>query len=239
MFSSQFAAADFCSVARFLRNTKIAVGHFSNGNILNPSFEKVAGFAPEPPQVWRWSPHRQRSPMTDKLQAIRKISNRLAIALMLLVFLMIAGAFLTYNSFQFQFVTAPIAAFSAGIIGGFVGLQRRLKVMSDDDLELLANSWVYVCLSPLVGGILAVVLYVLFISTLISGDIFPEFVPDNQTLPPADHKGFSEIFAVHGQSVDYAKMMFWSFVAGFSERFVTDIISKFENAPGPGRQPEE
>ena len=172
--------------------------------------------------------------MTEKLQAIRKISNRLAIALTLLVLVIIAGAFLTYNSTQFKFVTAPIAAFSAGIIGGFVGLQRRLKVMSDDDLELLANSWVYVCLSPLVGGILAVVLYVLFISNLITGDIFPQFLPDTKELDPsASHQGFAEIFAVHGQSVDYAKMMFWSFVAGFSERFVTDIISKFENAPGP------
>ncbi len=182
--------------------------------------------------------------MTEKLQAIRKISNRLATALVVLVFLIICGAFLTYNSPEGKFVTAPIAAFSAGIIGGFVGLQRRLKIMSEDDLTLLANSWVYVCLSPLVGGILAVVLYVLFISTLISGDLFPKFIPDAVPKLTPDtkelcievKKGFSDIFAVHGESVDYAKMMFWSFVAGFSERFVTDIISKFETVPGAGHQ---
>lgn len=171
--------------------------------------------------------------MTEKLQAIRKISNMLATALGVLVILVICGAFLTHLGPAGKFVTAPIAAFSAGIIGGFVGLQRRLKIMSEDDLTLLANSWVYVCLSPLVGGILAVVLYVLFISTLISGDLFPKFIPDTKELCTEAKKGFSAIFAVHGESVDYAKMMFWSFVAGFSERFVTDIISKFENAPGP------
>ncbi|TKB27433.1 hypothetical protein FCL47_04655 [Desulfopila sp. IMCC35006] len=175
--------------------------------------------------------------MTEKLQAIRKISNRLAIALAVLVLLVICGAFLTLHRPEGKFVTAPIAAFSAGIIGGFVGLQRRLKLMSEDDLALLANSWVYVCLSPLVGGILAVVLYVLFISTLISGDLFPKFIPDSNELCIEVKKGFSTIFAVHGESVDYAKMMFWSFVAGFSERFVTDIISKFETAPGPADQP--
>lgn len=167
--------------------------------------------------------------MNEKLQAIRKISNRLAIALAILVPVMIAGAFLASQS---QIISAPIAAFSAGIIGGFVGLQRRLKSMSDDDLSLLADSWVYVCLSPLVGGILAVVLYILFISTLISGDLFPKFVPDATESYSRIHNGFSEIFAVHGEAVDYAKMMFWSFVAGFSERFVTDIVSKFENNTG-------
>lgn len=175
--------------------------------------------------------------MTEKLQAIRKISNRLAVALVVLVLLVIGGAFFAHYSPEGKIINAPIAAFAAGIVGGFVGLQRRLKSMSDDDLTLLANSWVFVCLSPFVGGILAVVLYVLFVSTLVSGDLFPKFVPDIRNPSPEFQKGFSEIFAVHGESVDYAKMMFWSFVAGFSERFVTDIISKFENGSGSGGKP--
>ena len=95
--------------------------------------------------------------MTEKLLAIRKISNRLAFALVILVLLVIGGAFFARYSPEGGVINAPIAAFAAGIVGGFVGLQRRLKSMSDDDLALLANSWVFVCLSPLVGGILAVV----------------------------------------------------------------------------------
>lgn len=172
--------------------------------------------------------------MTEKLQAIRKISNRLVTALVVLILLMVCGAFFAHYSPEGRIINAPIAAFSAGVIGGFVGLQRRLKMMSDDDLTLMANSWVYVCLSPLVGGILAVVLYLLFISQLISSDLFPKFIPDSKAPSTEVQKGFSEIFAVHGESVDYAKMMFWSFIAGFSERFVTDIISKFDNDPGAG-----
>ena len=170
-----------------------------------------------------------RNPMTEKLQAIRKISNRLAIALLIMVLVMICGAFFAYLSPDGSAISAPIAAFAAGVIGGFVGLQRRLKSMSDDDLTLLANSWVYVGLSPLVGGILAVVLYLLFLSGLITSDLFPKFVPDISDLSQQAHRGFSEIFYVHGTAVDYAKMMFWSFVAGFSEKFVTNIISKFDN----------
>lgn len=168
--------------------------------------------------------------MNKNLEHIRKISNRLALALGLLVLLILAGALVAYH--YENIVTAPIAAFAAGVIGGFVGLQRRLKSMSEDDLELLAHSWVYIWISPLVGGVLAVVLYVLFISTLLSGDLFPSFEAIEVEPWEVEDQGFSRIFAVNGGTVDYAKMMFWSFVAGFSERFVTDIISKFESRSG-------
>jgi hypothetical protein len=160
--------------------------------------------------------------MTETLHAIRKISDRLAIGLAWLVLTVIGGGLLSdYGPWE-GLITAPMAAFAAGVMGGFVGLQRRLKSMTNDDLELLANSWVYVCLSPLVGGILAVVRYVLFISTLVSGDLFPKLVPD----PGGTRKGFAEIFAVQGDAISYSKMLFWSFVAGFSERFVTDLVIK-------------
>ncbi len=169
--------------------------------------------------------------MDERLNNIRQISNRLAIAIALLVVVISIGAVIAY---QYQgIITAPIAAFFAGVIGGFVGLQRRLKSMSNDDLLLLAHSWVYVWISPIVGGILAVVLYVLFISNLVSGDLFPNFIADKASDEEVIKKNFSIVFAVHGEAVDYAKMMFWSFVAGFSERFVTDIISKFEKQSTP------
>ena len=163
--------------------------------------------------------------MNEKLQLIRTISNRLARALAILVSLFIPGAIYFYLHRQSVVISAPLVAFVCGVIGGFVGLQRRLKRMSDDDLMLLANSWVYVCLSPLVGGILAVITYILFISGLLAGDLFPKFVAD----PGMSAKGLDKIFAIHGEFADYGKMMFWCFIAGFSERFATDIISRFES----------
>lgn len=175
--------------------------------------------------------------MNDKLLTIRTISNRLARALTVLVLLFVPGAIYAHLEPGNVIISAPMAAFGAGVIGGFVGLQRRLKRMSDDDLVLLANSWVYVCLSPLVGGILAVVVYVLFVSGLLAGDLFPTFEPDD-VAPGAKPKGLAAIFAIHGGAADYAKMMFWSFIAGFSERFATDIISRFENSAAPEDKPK-
>jgi hypothetical protein len=116
---------------------------------------------------------------------------------------------------------------ASGIIGGFVGLQRRLKDLTISDLELIANSWIYACLSPLVGGVLALLLYVLFLSELMTGDLFPHFVPKSGS----EHcVGWHCIFEQEGGYKDYAKLVFWCFMGGYSERFVTDVISRFEGA---------
>jgi len=49
--------------------------------------------------------------MTEKLQIIRKISNRLATALAVLVLLMFCGTFFAYYSPAGGIINAPIAAF--------------------------------------------------------------------------------------------------------------------------------
>ena len=90
--------------------------------------------------------------MNDKLEKIRTISNRLARSLAVLVAIFIPGALYAYTHPGSIITSSPMACFIVGVIGGFVGLQRRLKKMSEDDLTLLANSWVYICLAPLVGG---------------------------------------------------------------------------------------
>lgn len=119
----------------------------------------------------------------------------------------------------------PIIVITTGCVGGFVGLQRRIKQLTPSELELIASSIFYTGLSPLVGGILALLLYVAFLSGLVSGQLFPLFYPDRWVSDTT----FASIFYQHGASYqDYAKLIFWSFVAGFSERFVTDVISRFE-----------
>jgi len=126
-----------------------------------------------------------------------------------------------------EHVTLPIVML-CGIVGGFVGIQRRLKDLTMHDLELLADSRIYLILSPFVGGVLSLVLYLLFISQLLQGDLFPRFVADSKT--PVLTKGFFLIADQHakGGFSGYAKLMFWCFLAGFSEKFVTDVIGKFE-----------
>ena len=152
------------------------------------------------------------------------VTRRLFLALLILFSTALASAFLIPES---RYVV-PVIVIASGLIGGFVGLQRRLKELTITDLELIANSWVYTCLSPLVGGMLALLLYVLFLSGLLSGDLFPHFIADTNM---EEITGFSSIFQQHAENYkDYAKLVFWCFVAGFSEHFVTDVINRFEGA---------
>lgn len=70
-----------------------------------------------------------------------------------------------------------------GFIGGFVSIQQRLKKADDNELKRLSGSWFSLLLVPIFGGIFALVLYLLFLSGLIEGKMFPKFY-----IPP-----FSEI----------------------------------------------
>src|SRR5687768_2506185 len=154
-------------------------------------------------------------------QLLISVTRRLFIALVILYGLSLTAAALLRGSMYI----VPLLVFATGVIGGFVGLQRRLKDLTLRDLELIADSWVYTGLSPLVGGILAFLLFILFLSGLLSGDLFPVFLPDSNS----SSESFVSIFEQHGEGhKEYAKLLFWSFMAGFSEHFVTDVISRFE-----------
>ena len=161
--------------------------------------------------------------MPDTTALLKSVSRRLFLALTVLsvIVLLIVGL-----ATEARFVVLNVVV-GSGMIGGFVGLQRRLKDLTPDDLRLIDASWVYTALSPLVGGILALLLYVLFLSQLVSGQLFPSFDADPGSLP----NSFGSVLKQHGHTYqDYAKLAFWSFVAGYSEHFVTDVISRFEGA---------
>ena len=175
--------------------------------------------------------------MNERIAQLRLISRRLVWALAALVAIGIPGALLMNMQNETIQIPTPMAVFFVGFVGGFVGLQRRLKSLPADELTLLANSWICIVLSPIAGAILAELVYVLFISGLLAGDMFPQFVADSGT---PTHFGFRSVFQVHCPSPsDYAKVVFWSFVAGFSERFATNIVGQFESRVAGKGKPDD
>lgn len=157
---------------------------------------------------------------------IVQVTKRLFLAIFIL--LLVALGIMTFAVVSKSDLVVPAVVVISGFIGGFVGLQRRIKDLTVPDLELISKSQIYTWLSPLVGGVLALLLYILFLSELLSGHLFPNFQADPAT---SQNVGFSSVFEQHAKSYqDYAKLVFWCFVAGFSERFVTDVIGRFEGS---------
>lgn len=141
----------------------------------------------------------------------------------LLLISVLFGVTLYYGQ---QFMISWIC-FCCGLLGGFVSIQQRIRKLGDEELELLSRSWFQVLLIPVYGGIFSLVLYTGFLSEIINGPLFPHFV-----MPPFGESPTREdvirllqkTYPTSGQEL--AKLLFWSFVAGFSERFVPQLIDR-------------
>jgi hypothetical protein len=114
-----------------------------------------------------------------------------------------------------------ILIFTIGNIGSYVAVHKSLSDLTDTELIQLSKSWLGIIVPSFVGGILAFVLYLLFLSKILEGALFPTFEPH-----PDAPRGFESLFAQYGKSMtDYAKLFFWSFVAGFNQKYVVDVIN--------------
>lgn len=125
-------------------------------------------------------------------------------------------------------------AFISGVFGSSVALVRR-TTSGGKVTYFSKDSWLLV-LSPLMfGGIMAGVVYILMGSGLISGaegdgllktNLFPSFGPKELLNELAEMTNFLKIRPSTLQ--DAAKLIVWCFVAGYSENFVTGILSNFD-----------
>jgi hypothetical protein len=165
----------------------------------------------------------------EDLSAIRTINARLFWSLGLLIPVLIAISLQPWS--ERQDPPMLFIVFGLGALGAFVSMQRQLNSLSSEYLAYFSSSWLNTLLIPMVGGVLASVLYCLFLSGLLSGDLFPRFceVAIKQHSEGTIKKSmFLLLLDCQGNGpADYAKLFFWSFVAGFSEKFVIDIIGQF------------
>jgi hypothetical protein len=124
--------------------------------------------------------------------------------------------------------------FTTGATGGLLSLQRRLQSLpshgeSLSDLVELSGRMT-VRFTPIIGGIFALVLFLIFASGLASGTLFPTLAPQDTV---SDFKSFIANLQPRG-TIEWGKLLVWSFIAGFAERFVPDtldrLIAKNENS---------
>lgn len=125
----------------------------------------------------------------------------------------------------------------AGMLGSFVSALNRIYAASDifplggiTPLLRNVNRYLiaYSSIPPLVGAISAALLYVIFASEILTGPFFPAFECKCAFSGCDEFETFKEFWAPK-EAVDYAKAIVWGFVAGFSERFVPDILNRISS----------
>ena len=128
----------------------------------------------------------------------------------------------------------------AGAGGGFVSGLRRLYAFEDiypnreyrgmfRQMSLYALAFSLV--PATVGAIGAVVLYLVFAAGLMKGDLFPEFACLKAAASCGDFHDFISSWAP-ANATGNAKAIVWDFVAGFSERFVPDVLNRLGSRDG-------
>ena len=133
-------------------------------------------------------------------------------------------------------VTIMVAVIVAGAGGGFVSSLRRLYSFQDifprrEYVQLFRKMNFYVAaysLVPAVVGMIgAVMVYLMFAAGLLKGDLFPEFHCASGLCN--DFHGFVSYWSPKDAAAN-AKAIVWGFIAGFSERFVPDILNRLGSA---------
>jgi hypothetical protein len=147
---------------------------------------------------------------------------------------------------QIPIATLIVVAF-AGCLGGFVSMQRRIgQVPSDGDPLLsifqLNSGLSTLYLAPVSGAIFAILLYFMFSGKLLDGGLFPDMSKVLMFKWNIKEWRISE-GANEGPVGAFGKLLVWSFIAGFAERFVPDILDRLvargqaSNQPTPSPAP--
>jgi len=117
------------------------------------------------------------------------------------------------------------------VLGSFVSAQQRLQTVPEDGDPVLSilqlqDGSASIILAPISGVIFGLVLYLIFIGGLLQGALFPAINT------PKDNSVTGLVFTVFSLNtgpatgIDFAKLLVWSFVAGFAERFVPDVLDR-------------
>jgi hypothetical protein len=121
-----------------------------------------------------------------------------------------------------------LVVFMAGTVGGTANNFRRIQNIAlrtggvtDLPNERLLMIQIYV--SPLVGGVFAVILYLVFMAGILQGTFFPAFKCGSE--PYETFREFAAL-AEPATHVDVAKAIVWAVIAGFSERLVPNFIDR-------------
>ena len=146
----------------------------------------------------------------------------------------LAAASLTAGSFAKLQAPFLLLVMISGILGAFFSALTRLYSYNFEQISVALVSPIaaklegrhllmYSFVPLMIGAIASVALYWGFVSKLVEGGLFPKLSCKGEGIVCAQ---LVEVLKYYGptEAVDYGKMMIWAFIAGFSERFVPDLL---------------
>ena len=116
-----------------------------------------------------------------------------------------------------------ISALSAGWMGACFSMLFRLKgdIQQQSLSELNAMNRIDNLISrSLIGMVSGLIIFYAFEAKFLQGALFPELLFDSAGTFIADDNGMNKA---------HATLVFWAFLAGFSEKFVPNLLSKAES----------
>ncbi len=129
--------------------------------------------------------------------------------------------------------------FVAGMLGASVALLRRAQKDKAVLVEETLRSWSTTMMPFLYGGVLAGVIYFLFISQIISGvdgngllamNLFPDFEAIGLGDGRLEVRNWLDLRPK--ELTDAGTLIVWCFVAGYSESFVLGFLQRLEQKSG-------
>ena len=152
----------------------------------------------------------------------------------LFLVILLGSVLLISNNTEKELITILPVVVISGILGSFVSALNRIYSSVDvfpidENNELFKNFNIYLvsysAIPPLVGAITSSLLYVIFAGGILKGPLFPAFACDPSGDSCTNFINFLKYWSP-ATSKDYAKVIVWGFLAGFSERLVPDILNK-------------
>jgi len=163
------------------------------------------------------------SPSSDRHRHLALVTMKLVVFTVISLIVIACVVYKAQAEWKRSFLV--LIVFGAGLVGGFVSLQQRLPKISAADLKRLSESWFAILLVPVNGGIFAIVLHLAFLGEIVQGGLFPAY----PVLSEASKSGAETLViwmrdVAPASSAELGKLIFWAFVAGFSERLVPQIL---------------
>ena len=170
--------------------------------------------------------------MTMAAERMRGRLSKWIVGLMALVVAGVAATALikAYQGSNFVTPTFVVVLFM-GMLGGFVSTHLRLQNSASqgeaiENLAKLDHGWLSILISPVSGAIFAAILYMLFTGTFLTGNVFPEIATPAEEMKDGLPFGAFATSTGPATGIDFSKLLVWSFIAGFAERFVPDALSR-------------